>query len=177
MILSQYGFDAVLSQLDHASFDPSRIASQVVTGIGFIGAGTIIFQKHVVKGLTTAAGLWVTSAIGLTCGAGLYVLASAATVMVLLCLEALNMLIHKVGTRELMVTIAAPTADKAREIVDEFCKREIDIIRYAMQAHDGGGSTYYQVTMEIRIKRNQFPRKVLEFMEKFDGINVESIEG
>ena len=175
MILSQYGFDAVLSQLDHASFDPSRIASQVVTGIGFIGAGTIIFQKHVVKGLTTAAGLWVTSAIGLTCGAGLYVLAS--TVMVLLCLEALNMLIHKVGTRELMVTIAAPTADKAREIVDEFCKREIDIIRYAMQAHDGGGSTYYQVTMEIRIKRNQFPRKVLEFMEKFDGINVESIEG
>ena len=46
-----------------------------------------------------------------------------------------------------------------------------------MQAHDGGGSTYYQVTMEIRIKRNQFPRKVLEFMEKFDGINVESIEG
>lgn len=177
MILSQYGFDAVLSHLDHASFDPSRIASQVVTGIGFIGAGTIIFQKHVVKGLTTAAGLWVTSAIGLTCGAGLYVLASAATVMVLLCLEALNMLIHKVGTRELMVTIAAPTADKAREIVDEFCKREIDIIRYGMQAHDGHNGTYYQVTMEIRIKRNQFPRKVLEFMEKFDGITVESIEG
>lgn len=177
MILSQYGFDAILSQLDHASFDPSRIASQVVTGIGFIGAGTIIFQKHVVKGLTTAAGLWVTSAIGLTCGAGLYVLASAATVMVLLCLEALNMLIHKVGTRELMVTIASPTADKAREIVDEFCKREIDIIRYGMQAHDGHNGTYYQVSMEIRIKRNQFPRKVLEFMEKFDGITVESIEG
>lgn len=177
MILSQYGFDAALSQLDHASFDPSRIASQVVTGIGFIGAGTIIFQKHVVKGLTTAAGLWVTSAIGLTCGAGLYVLASAATVMVLLCLEALNMLIHKVGTRELMVTIASPTADKAREIVDEFCKREIDIIRYGMQAHDGHNGTYYQVSMEIRIKRNQFPRKVLEFMEKFDGITVESIEG
>ena len=44
MILSQYGFDAVLSQLDHASFDPSRIASQVVTGIGFIGACTIICQ-------------------------------------------------------------------------------------------------------------------------------------
>lgn len=177
MILSQYGFDAALSQLDHASFDPSRIASQVVTGIGFIGAGTIIFQKHVVKGLTTAAGLWVTSAIGLTSGAGLYVLASAATVMVLLCLEALNMLIHKVGTRELMVTIASPTADKAREIVDEFCKREIDIIRYGMQAHDGHNGTYYQVSMEIRIKRNQFPRKVLEFMEKFDGITVESIEG
>ena len=69
----------------------------------------------------------------------------------------------------------------ADDVVDEFCAKSIengiDIIRYAMQAHDGGGSTYYQVTMEIRIKRNQFPRKVLEFMEKFDGITVESIEG
>lgn len=74
-ILSQYGFDAALREYSSmASFDPSRIAAQVVTGIGFIGAGTIIFQKHVVRGLTTAAGLWVTSAIGMTAGAGLYAL-------------------------------------------------------------------------------------------------------
>lgn len=72
MILSQYGFDTPLTILQKTSFDPSRIASQVVTGIGFIGAGIIIFQKNVIRGLTTAAGLWVTSAIGLTCGAGLY---------------------------------------------------------------------------------------------------------
>ena len=69
MILSQFGFDNVLSNYEQVSLDPSRIASQVVTGIGFIGAGTIIFQKHVVRGLTTAAGLWVTSAIGMTAGA------------------------------------------------------------------------------------------------------------
>lgn len=68
MVISQYGFGDALNAF-HTSFDPSRIASQVVTGIGFIGAGTIIFQKHMVKGLTTAAGLWVTSAIGLTAGA------------------------------------------------------------------------------------------------------------
>ena len=54
MILSQFGFDDVLGHYVQVSLDPSRIASQVVTGIGFIGAGTIIFQKHVVRGLTTA---------------------------------------------------------------------------------------------------------------------------
>ena len=68
MILSHSGFDFILQDGNNVSLDPSRIASQVVTGIGFIGAGIIIFQKQVVHGLTTAAGLWVTSAIGLTCG-------------------------------------------------------------------------------------------------------------
>ena len=85
MVLSQFGFTDALNLHQQVSLDPSRIASQVVTGIGFIGAGTIIFQKHVVRGLTTAAGLWVTSAIGMTAGAGMYVLSIAATVLVLLC--------------------------------------------------------------------------------------------
>ena len=79
MVISQYGVSADMLSRQHISFDPLRIASQVVTGIGFIGAGTIIFQKHIVKGLTTAAGLWVTSAIGLACGSGMYAIAAAAT--------------------------------------------------------------------------------------------------
>ena len=70
--------------------DVSRIAAQVVSGIGFIGAGTIIFQKNAVRGLTTAAGVWVTAAIGLGCGAGLYVLSAVATVLVLMGMEAFN---------------------------------------------------------------------------------------
>lgn len=94
MILSVYGFDFMLGQ-DHVSFDPSRIASQVVTGIGFIGAGTIILQKQVVRGLTTAAGLWVTAAIGLACGGGMYILAAAATLLVLLGLEAFRIILDK----------------------------------------------------------------------------------
>ena len=69
MILSIYGFDFMLGR-DHVSFDPSRIAAQVVTGIGFIGAGTIILQKQVVRGLTTAAGL----AVALPCYLGFNVL-------------------------------------------------------------------------------------------------------
>ena len=60
MIVSAYGFDGVLTD-SHMRLDVSRIASQVVTGIGFIGAGTIIFQKNAIHGLTTAAGVWVIS--------------------------------------------------------------------------------------------------------------------
>ena len=89
MILSAWGFEDILTSGLTVRLDPSRIAAQVVSGIGFIGAGTIIFQKqrNVVKGLTTAAGLWVTSAIGMTVGAGMYSLALTATVLVLICME------------------------------------------------------------------------------------------
>ena len=90
-IVSQYGFGFDLK-------DSSRVAAQVVSGIGFLGAGTIIFQKNVVRGLTTAAGLWVTAAIGLACGTGMYVAALATTVMVLLGLEVLNYLIPQFFT-------------------------------------------------------------------------------
>ena len=78
-------------------WDVSRVASQVVSGIGFIGAGTIIFHKseNVVRGLTTAAGLWVTAAIGLACGGGMFVLSIASTFLVLVGLEAFNFFLHK----------------------------------------------------------------------------------
>ena len=58
--------------MEGIDLDPSRVAAQVVSGIGFIGAGTIIFQKQIVRGLTTAAGIWATSGIGLAIGAGMY---------------------------------------------------------------------------------------------------------
>ena len=83
MVLSMHGFDGFEGQPGVIiQRDPARMAAQVVSGIGFIGAGTIIFQKNVVKGLTTAAGLWVTSAIGMTAGVGMYGVAVSATVMV-----------------------------------------------------------------------------------------------
>ena len=84
MVVSQFGFEQTGGTVGNISIDPSRIASQVVTGIGFIGGGIIIFQKHAVRGLTTAAGLWVTSAIGLACGSGLYFLATVTMILVLI---------------------------------------------------------------------------------------------
>jgi putative Mg2+ transporter-C (MgtC) family protein len=68
------------------AFDPSRVLSQIVVGIGFIGAGVIIFQKSQIRGITTAAGLWVTAAIGAAVGYQLYNIAICSTLLVLLVL-------------------------------------------------------------------------------------------
>jgi putative Mg2+ transporter-C (MgtC) family protein len=97
MIVSAYGFSEVPMTEAHR-WDVSRIAAQVVSGIGFIGAGTIIFRKseNIVSGLTTAAGLWVTAAIGLACGGGMYLLSIASTLMVLVGLEAFNFFLRKI---------------------------------------------------------------------------------
>ena len=96
MIVSAYGFEGAMHTPEHR-WDVARVAAQVVSGIGFIGAGTIIFHKseNVVRGLTTAAGLWVTAAIGLACGGGMYILSMASTFLVLVGLEAFNFLLHK----------------------------------------------------------------------------------
>ncbi len=97
MVLSMHGFDGFVGQPGVIiQRDPARLAAQVVSGMGFIGAGAIIFQKNAIRGLTTAAGLWVTSAIGMTAGTGMYGLAFASTLMVLFCLEGTNFIHHKI---------------------------------------------------------------------------------
>lgn len=95
MVLSMHGFDDFMG-IQGIQRDPSRMAAQVISGMGFIGAGCIIFQKNAVKGLTTAAGLWVTSAIGMTAGAGMFLLAAVATALVLMCLEGSDFIHHKI---------------------------------------------------------------------------------
>jgi putative Mg2+ transporter-C (MgtC) family protein len=82
IIVSAYGFERALT-FPHVILDPSRIAAQVISGIGFLGAGTILFleREQVVRGLTTAAGLWATASVGLAAGSALYVPAVTATVL------------------------------------------------------------------------------------------------
>lgn len=93
MLVSKYGFADMLTN-DHVALDPSRIAAQVVSGMGFLGAGTIIIQKQIVKGLTTAAGLWVTAAIGLVIGSGMYEIGIYGTVLALVVLETFRRISH-----------------------------------------------------------------------------------
>ena len=75
--------------------DPTRIAAQIVTGIGFLGAGAIIRQGLSVRGLTTAATLWVVAAIGMACGAGWYSAAAIATLVTLFSLGPLRIFAYK----------------------------------------------------------------------------------
>jgi len=99
MIVSAFGFQDW--HYSPGALDPSRIAAQVVSGIGFLGAGVIIFQRDggVVRGLTTAASVWVVAAIGLTIGGGLYVTGAVATGITLLILAGLKPLERRVVRR------------------------------------------------------------------------------
>jgi putative Mg2+ transporter-C (MgtC) family protein len=78
MLVSKYGFTNILES-GSVVLDPSRIAAQIVSGIGFIGGGLIFVRKDIVRGLTTAATVWLTAAVGMACGAGLPILAIAVT--------------------------------------------------------------------------------------------------
>lgn len=170
MIVSQYGFDAVLGT--SITLDPSRVAAQVVSGIGFIGAGTIIFQKHVIKGLTTAAGLWVTSAIGLACGSGLYLLSVASTLLVLLCLETIFFILMRIGSRSISVTISTTEREKIKKVVNQLREDCVTMDSYEMKRQ----GELFVVSMELKVKRNNYRNRIIEFMDKFDGVDIESIE-
>ncbi len=93
MVVSKYGFFDMLDflELTDAKLDPARIAAQIVSGVGFLGAGIIFIQKRTVTGLTTAAGIWATSGIGMAIGAGLYLIGVASTLMLL----SAQILLHK----------------------------------------------------------------------------------
>jgi putative Mg2+ transporter-C (MgtC) family protein len=83
VLVSIYGFSETLAP-GRAVLDPSRVAAQIVSGIGFIGGGLIFVRRDAVRGLTTAAGVWLTAAVGMAAGAGLAVLATAGTATYLL---------------------------------------------------------------------------------------------
>src|SRR6195952_3616244 len=85
MIVSAFGFSDIINSY-HIILDSSRVAAQVVSGIGFLGAGSILLRGEVVKGLTTAASLWTVAAIGLAVGGGLYLEAVSATAIALIIL-------------------------------------------------------------------------------------------
>ena len=83
MIVSKYGFSDVAGQ-NGIGVDPSRIAAQIVSGVGFLGAGIIFIRKQAISGLTTAAGIWGTAGVGMAVGSGLYFIGIAAVVLIIL---------------------------------------------------------------------------------------------
>lgn len=174
MIVSQYGFEEVLER-DLVRLDPSRIAAQVVSGIGFIGAGTIILQKQIVRGLTTAAGIWATSGIGLAIGAGMYSIGVAATVLVLLGLEVLSFFFKSIGLRNLMVEFSTCDKEALKRVSATFHSKSYVVVSYEMSESDEGGNKLYNVSMVIKAKRMNEEGLLLMFMQDFPDITVKKV--
>ena len=174
MIISVYGFDFMLDQ-DHVSFDPSRIASQVVTGIGFIGAGTIILQKQMVRGLTTAAGLWVTAAIGLACGNGMYIIAAVTTVIVLVSLGLINVYLPYFSQKERHITFLAEDYEVMTEILDRLRQEKITVLNYELHKDAEENNGKMLVSLEIRMKRYDNVKGITSILKNFEKVELVQI--
>ena len=175
MIVSQYGFSEILTH-DGVSLDPSRIAAQVVSGIGFIGAGTIIFNHQIVRGLTTAASLWATAGIGLTAGAGMSWLALAATILALVALEGLSLVFRSLGSRRMVVVFSASDRAGVAGMLDRIRTDGYMVVSYEVvpQVVGGDGITY-RVTMVVKAKPGSDNNQLLALLRENTDIIVERI--
>ena len=175
MIVSQYGFSEILTH-DGVSLDPSRIAAQVVSGIGFIGAGTIIFNHQIVRGLTTAASLWATAGIGLPAGAGMSWLALAATILTLVALEGLSLVFRSLGSRRMVVVFSASDRTGVADTLDRIRTDGYMVVSYEVvpQVVGGDGITY-RVTMVVKAKPGSDNNQLLALLRENTDIIVERI--
>ena len=117
MLISKYGFD----DLD-GRFDGARVVAQVVSGIGFIGAGMIMHRKLAIHGLTTAAGVWITAGIGMAVGAGMYILAACATVIIIgaQCIMHINCRLFRTKHYVQIQVVFVNTGDEGEKVKELF---------------------------------------------------------
>jgi putative Mg2+ transporter-C (MgtC) family protein len=145
MVISIYGFPTVIGSQTY-NRDPARLAAQVVTGIGFLGAGTIVQTGTDVKGLTTATTIWVVMAIGLACGSGNFIIAALATLLAYVCLVIMRKAEKLLARRNPIVMIVMPS--------DKPVLKEIILIanRYSISIRDTQSELVsYQENSAIRI--------------------------
>ena len=162
MIISQYGFP------DAAKFDAARIAAGVVTGIGFIGGGIIMKKKHV-SGLTTAASLWVTGAVGLSAGCGMFEVAGLCTVLVLLCLEALNLYSFRLGGKDMAAVLSAADVKTLTGAIEKLGKVVKD---YSIRRNGEA----YEAELVLYVPKKMSFSELISQLSDLPGVRFESLE-
>lgn len=155
--------------------DPARIAAQVASGVGFLGAGAILQERFRVRGLTTAASLWVTAALGVAAGVGAYVALAAVTLVSLVVLSLLKWVEREYLPRqrgqELAVHLASgvrlgETLDRVRRIAGPFELRQIE------PTTDGG----QRLVGHVRLRRTQEILQVAEQLQDVPGVRGVSLQ-
>ena len=174
MIVSQYGFTDVVIY-NNIAVDPSRIAAQVVSGIGFLGAGTIIINKKVVRGLTTAAGIWVAAAIGLASGAGLYWIAIITTVAVLGGLEILQR-VFKLNSHKVIELKIIFNSKPKDDLIELLGRNSLHILSFNTETERLEESKRYHINCRFRCKKNVNTLNLLNQINEIPGVSYVSIE-
>lgn len=175
MIVSQWGFEEFLAAHDGLRLDPSRVAAQVVSGIGFLGAGTIIFQKQFVRGLTTAAGLWATAGIGLAVGGGMYALGVAAAVLTLVGLELLTLLFRSVGLRSAMFVFSTSDGDSLRRVTERIGEKRYRVVSYTARRREEAGAVF-EVSMVVKTRNRSDENDLFVFLQSLPGVTLLGME-
>jgi len=149
MITSAIGFSDVLGR-DHIVLDPSRVAAQVASGIGFLGAGTIILRRKIVHGLTTAASIWSVAAVGLAVGGGLYIPATGATGIMILILAGMRPLERRLFAQAKAQTVALQISHW-NEVVPELrtiCdKASVSILSLKIEARSEAATAMVELSL------------------------------
>ena len=159
-------------------FDPTRIAAQIVTGIGFLGAGAIIRQGMDVRGLTTAASLWAAAAIGMAVGAGYYFGAAATTIIVIAALyllrEVRNRLLPRLRTEFGVLNVTfADTGSEINEVVGTLERHSVQIRSLGVEI-EGGRASY---TIQLRIPPRRSMQEALQEISALSGVERVSVSG
>jgi len=153
--------------------DPGRIAAQIVSGIGFLGAGAILKYGATVRGLTTAASLWAVAAVGMAAGAGAWGVALAATVIVLLSLWPLHLVEARFvgGNQERLRVRLDVSGTAALGLLLEAVGRHKANVRHlgSERAEDGGGHT---VELEVRGRGPKTASRILAELDELDGVDI-----
>ena len=160
-LVSAYGFGG--------STDPSRLAAQVVTGIGFLGGGAIVRHGLTVKGLTTAASIWATASVGVAVGAGQYVLAVGGAVLVsvtLLGLRRVDALLQRWGvSREELVLATRPGFD-VQQIMEAVRGERLEVRGLERQEGDGED----RIVLVVKLRPRYRPERLLDVLRGLDGV-------
>lgn len=175
MVISQYGFGAVMDA-QGANYDGARVAAQIVSGIGFLGAGTIIFHKQFIRGLTTAAGMWATAGIGMAVGGGMYFIGIAATILVLIGLEVLTLAFGKVGLSSVAITFYTSDKGNLERVVDEIHKKKYHLVQYSSAEEAMGGIVLYKAEIIMKIRGHREQNGLFVFIQKLDNISQLKVE-
>lgn len=160
MIISQFAFG-------DKTHDVSRVAAQVVSGIGFIGAGVIIFQRNVIRGVTTAAGLWVAAAIGMAAGDGMYSVAIAATILTLSCLEMMHFVNMQVSEKVIDITLLPPEGYDPLLLPAKLQEMRINVENFAVS----GGI----IRLSLRFRAKNALERLKELMDNLEGFTIQDI--
>jgi putative Mg2+ transporter-C (MgtC) family protein len=171
-VLSMYGFPQVAGS---GPSDPSRIAAQIVSGIGFLGAGAIVKYGPNVRGLTTAASLWLVAAIGLASGAGAYFVAAIGTLLAIVSLWPLHSLVARLqltGGRLFRLTLNVRKIDSVAGVSRVLLSKGVEIVSVQSEKAKGG----HAMEVELRLPRTGLSQKTLAELGALPGVEVESIE-